>query len=742
MNLALYIARRYLFAKKSHNAINIISMISVCGVVVATISMVCTLSVFNGFKGFTSTFFSAFDPDLKITPVEGKVFDPTTAEMKRVCELPEVQLCCDVLQENALVSYGNRQEISVLKGVDSSFQNLVQIEKAIIDGEFILNEGEFNYGVLGVGLASTLGVNSAFVRPLRLYMPIRDQQINAAFPASSFQEEFAYIGGVYNIFQPTYDDGFMFVPLRLMRSMLKYEKEVSALELRLVTGSNVSSVKKQIISIIGDGFYVKDRYEQQETSFKIIQIEKWLSFLMCCFILVLALFNVLGSLAILMIEKEEDVKKLRSMGADNRLINRIFLFEGWMISLLGAIIGVVIGIFLCFLQQHFGFIKLGETAGTFVVDAYPVIVEWQDVLIVFVTVVTIGFIAVLYPVHYLGKKWLNRGVALCLAIPLLISCGGQKKDTKNNDQAKEIAVTIEPLRYFAEKISGSDYKFFSIVPVGQSPETYDPSPREMMRIGQVRAFLHMGQLSLECIIAKTIEENNSGTRVFDISKGMDLQLEGAVFLGDHNESNSHQHNDGDSGKNDADDDHKYDHAVHDEHDHSSHNSHDHAAHGGHDPHIWTSFAGARVMSENILKAFISLDVEKESSYRENYSRLNDELELLEKDLHEQLDTLTCRSFVIFHPALTYFAEEFGLKQLSIEEDGKEPSPSSLKELIESARSMRATVVFVQKEFDQKHAEQIALEIGARVVTIDPLDYKWDEQMRKIAKALVTNGEAY
>ena len=721
-------------------------MISVCGVVVATIAMVCTLSVFNGFKGFTSTFFSAFDPDLKITPVEGKVFDPTTAEMKRVCELPEVQLCCDVLQENALVSYGNRQEISVLKGVDSSFQNLVQIEKAIIDGDFVLSEGEFNYGVLGVGLASTLGVNSAFVRPLRLYMPIRDQQINAAFPASSFQEEFAYIGGVYNIFQPTYDEGFMFVPLRLMRSMLRYEKEVSALELRLVTSANVSSVKKQIISIIGDGYYVKDRYEQQETSFKIIQIEKWLSFLMCCFILVLALFNVLGSLAILMIEKEEDVKKLRSMGADNRLINRIFLFEGWMISLLGAIIGVVIGIFLCFLQQYFGIIKLGQTAGTFVVDAYPVIVEWQDVLIVFVTVVTIGFIAVLYPVHYLGKKWLNRGVALCIAIPLLISCGGPKKDSKSgnadNGQAKEIAVTIEPLRYFAEKISGDEYKFFSIVPVGQSPETYDPSPREMMRVGQGLAYLQMGQLSLEYIIAKTIEENNSGTRVFDLSKGMDIHLEGAVFLGDRHESDSHRHIEDDSGKNDSDDAHKHDndHAVNDEHDHSAHSSHNHAAHGGHDPHIWTSFAGVRVMSENILKALISLDNEKESSYRENYSRLNNELELLEKDLHEQLDTISCRGFVIFHPALTYFAEEFGLKQLSIEEDGKEPSPSSLKELIENARSMRVKVVLVQTEFDRRHAEQIALEIGAKVVTINPLDYKWDEQMRKIAKALVTNGE--
>ena len=705
-------------------------MVSVCGVVVATIAMICALSVFNGFKGLTTTFFSVFDPDLKITPVEGKVFDPTTAEMRRIYELPGVQSCCGVLQENALVSYGDRQEISVLKGVDSSFHHLVQIDKAIIDGQFVLNDGDFYCGVLGIGLASSLGVNAAFARPLELYMPIRDRQINLANPSTSLAVEYVLIRGVYHINQPVYDDGFMFVPISLMRSMLNYEKEVSALELKLVPEVNETSVKKQISSIIGNGFVVKDRYEQQEASFKMVQIEKWVTYLMLCFILVLALFNVLGSLAILMIEKEEDVSNLRGMGADNRLINRVFLFQGWMISLLGAVIGVVIGIFLCFLQQNFGFIKLGENAGAFIVDAYPVKIEWVDVLIVFVTVVTVGFIAVLYPVHYLGKKWLNKTLSVCFLALVMMSCGGQKKDSKSgaseDNETKEIAVTIEPLRYFTEKIAGDSYEIFSVVPVGQGPETYDPSPRDMMRVGKGIAYLHIGQLWLEQTLVKSIKENNSGTQLFDLSEGMIFHIEEHDESAHSDDAEVHLHGDEE--------------CSHDE-DECSHGEHAHThCHGGHDPHIWSSFTGAKIITENIYKSLSSLDRDKKDFYEANYLGLISELESMEKAMHEQLDVLSCRGFVIYHPALTYFAEEFGLKQYSIENDGKEPSPSSLKKLIEEARAAQVKVVFVQMEFDRKYAEQIAAEIGGKIVMINPLDYKWDEQMKRIAKALVTNGE--
>ena len=690
------------------------------GVVVATIAMICTLSVFNGFRGLFFAQFSCFDPDLKITAVEGKVFDPTTETMTKVCDLPEVQQFCGVLQENALVRYGDRQEIPVLKGVDTLYRQLVRIDTAIIDGEFVLSEGEFNYAVLGRGLAYTLGVNAAFAYPLEIFVPERTGTVNMANPATSIIQEYVYIKGVYSIEQPIYDERFMFVSVDLLRSMLGYEKEVTALELKLTPGADVSTVKKKISNLTGDGFTVKDRFEQQEASFKITQIEKWVTFLMLCFILVLALFNVLSSLAILMIEKEEDVKKLRSMGADNRLINRIFLFEGWMISLLGAVIGVVVGIGLCFLQQQFGLIKLGETAGTFIVDAYPVEIDWQDVLIVLLTVFTIGFIAVLYPVHYFGKKRLHKELAVCLLfITLLTSCGGGGGGQKTGGQTQEIAVSIEPLCFFGEKIAGDDYTFFPVVPPGRGPETYDPSLREMLRVGKSYAFLYLNQLGFEQVLINSIRKNQTGTLLFDLSESFDFD-----------EAYHHDNHLDEAEKPD----------THHHFEEDTPHAHHHHHHGRHDPHIWTSFAGAKVISENTYKALSTITPAKSASYQANYQRLTAELEQLENDLHAQLDTLSCRGFVIFHPALTYFAQEFNLNQYSMEEDGKDPSPATLKRLIEKARAEQVKVVFVQMEFDRKHAEQVAAAIDARIVMINPLDHQWDEQMKRIAKALVTNGK--
>ena len=723
MNLPFYIARRYLFAKKSHNVINIISTISVIGVVVATIAMICTLSVFNGFKSLNSLLFSIFDPDLKITVVEGKVFDPTTDAMKSVYELPEILQYSGVLQENALVRYGDRQEISVLKGVDTSYRHLVKIDSAIIDGEFVLSERDINYAVIGQGLAFMLGVNAAFAYPLEIFMPERTGRINFANPMSSIKNEYAYIGGVYRVYQQAYDEGYMLISIDLLRSMLSYEKEISSLEIKLAPGTNVSSVKKKISNLIGNGFEVKDRYEQQEAFYKMTQIEKWVSYLMLCFVLVLALFNVLGSLAILMIEKEEDVKKLRSMGADNSLINRIFLFEGWMISLLGSVIGVALGIGLCLIQQHFGLVTMGEMEGALIVDAYPVVVEWKDVFIVLTTVIVVGFIAVLYPVYYLGKKRLTKELVGCFLLLLTITgCGGHRREPAGETK-KEIAVTIEPMRYFSEKIAGEDYAFFAVVPSGQSPETYDPSLREMVRVGKSEAFFYINLLGLEQVLIKSMEKNRSGTSLFNLSTGFDFDLfdfEAHNDLHDgHASGETHDHHD---------------------HGHASGDSHGHHHHEGPDPHIWTSFTGAKVMSENIYKALTSLNPVKSDYYKSNYQRLMTEIEQLENELHSQLDTLSCRGFVVFHPALTYFAEEFDLTQLSIEEDGKDPSPATIKRLIEEAKAAQVKVVFVQIEFDRSNAEQIAKTIGARIVTINPLDPKWDEQMKRIAKALITNGE--
>lgn len=408
MNFPFYIARRYLFSKKSHNAINIISMVSVCGVVIATIALVCALSVYNGFNDLVSTLFGAFDPELKITPRTGKVFDPNSPAMQKVRKIPEIAVFTEVLQNNALIKFNDRQVVASVKGVADNFEALTSIDSILIDGEFKLREDVVDYATLGIGLASSLGARVAFMSPLEFFAPNRTEKVNMSHPITSLNQEFAQIGAIFSVNQPVYDENLLIVSLPLARDLFNYETEVSSVELRLNNNAGTAQIKKKIRQLLGDNFIVQDRYEQQEASFKMMQIEKWMTFLILCFILSIALFNVVGSLSMLMIEKQDDVRTLRNMGADDKLISRIFLFEGWMISGFGALIGIVIGVVLCLLQQELGLIKLGDTAGAFIINAYPVRVIYPDILAVFVTVLTIGFIAAWYPVHYLGKKWLNK----------------------------------------------------------------------------------------------------------------------------------------------------------------------------------------------------------------------------------------------------------------------------------------------------------------------------------------------
>ena len=403
MNLSFYIARRYLFSKKSHNAINIISMVSVCGVIVATIALVCALSVYNGFNDLVASLFSNFDPELKVTPRKGKVFDPDAPEVQEMKKLPGIACFSEVLQDNALIRYGDRQGVAMLKGVDENYERLTRIDSILIDGTFRLKDEVVSYANAGIGLAFSLGINAGFVSPMEIYAPKRDERVNMANPASSFNMEYVYIGSVFRTDQQVYDDSYLIVPLSLARSLFDYEREVSAIELK-VSGRDVDGVKKEVRRVLGDAYVVQDRFEQQEASFKMMQVEKWMTFLILTFILTIALFNVVGSLSMLMIEKQDDARTLRNMGADDGLIRWIFLFEGWMISGLGALIGIVIGVALCLLQQTFGFIQLGEASGTFIIDAYPVRVVPSDILAVFLTVVAIGFLAAWYPVHYLSKK--------------------------------------------------------------------------------------------------------------------------------------------------------------------------------------------------------------------------------------------------------------------------------------------------------------------------------------------------
>ena len=408
MNLPFYIARRYLFSKKKHNAINIISGISVCGVALATLALVCTLSVFNGFQDMVAGFFTAFDPELKITIREGKVFEPQGAAFQEVRSLPEIGVWTETLEENAMVQYKDRQAMAIIKGVEDNFEELTSIDSLLYGaGEFILHDSIVDYGVLGVELISELGTGLQFVDPLQVYAPKRNVRVNMANPSASFNRDYLFSPGVvFVVNQQKYDARYILTSLSFARNLFNYDTEVSAVELKLKPGTDVTAVQRKIARILGDEFVVLDRYEQQADVFRIMEIEKFISYLFLTFILAIACFNVIGSLSMLILDKKDDVVTLRSLGASDKLISRIFLFEGRLISLFGAISGIVLGLILCFIQQKFGIISLGGGGGTFVVDAYPVSVHAWDMVLIFITVLAVGFLSVWYPVRYLSKRLL------------------------------------------------------------------------------------------------------------------------------------------------------------------------------------------------------------------------------------------------------------------------------------------------------------------------------------------------
>ena len=408
MNLSLYIARRYLFSKKKHNAVNIISAISVCGVALATMALVCTLSVFNGFQEMVSSFFTNFDPQLKITINQGKVFDPNESRIKHMESLPEVEVWMPTLEENAMVRYKDRQLMVTIKGVGANFEQLTGIDSLLYGtGRFILQDEVADYGVAGAQILSQLGTGLEFVDPLEVYAPKRNVHVNIANPAVAFNREHLHSPGLtFLVGQDKYDAHYVLTSMNFARRLFNYTNEVSAIEVKLKAGSNINKVKKEMQEIAGDRFSVKDQYEQQADVFKIMEIEKFISYLFLTFILIIASFNVIGSLSMLIIDKKENVETLRNLGADDKLITRIFLMEGYLITLFGTIVGILLGLLLCFLQQRFGLITLG-TGENFLVESYPVSVHVTDILLIFITVLAVGFIAVRYPVTYLSKRLLK-----------------------------------------------------------------------------------------------------------------------------------------------------------------------------------------------------------------------------------------------------------------------------------------------------------------------------------------------
>lgn len=409
MNFPFYIARRYLFSKKSTNVINIISGISIVGVVVATMALVVTLSVFNGFHDLVASFFTQMDPQLKVTPVKGKTAAADDPALLKIRRLPAVEVATECLEDQALAVYGNRQLMVKLKGVEDNFDSLTHIGEILEgDGDFMLHAANMDYGIPGLGIAYQMGLGYTYEMPLKIYAPRREGQLNMANPADGFVEDELYSPGVvFCIKQAKYDSHYILTSIDFTRRLFDQAGRLSSLELRLKPGSDFDHVKQEIKQLAAGRFLVQDRYEQQDDTFRIMKVEKLIAYIFLTFILVIACFNIIGSLSMLIIDKRQDVVTLRNMGATDRQITRIFLFEGRLISAIGAIIGILTGLLLCWLQQQYGLVRLGSTEGSFVVDAYPVSVHPWDVVIIFVTVLAVGFLSVWYPVRYFAKRLLK-----------------------------------------------------------------------------------------------------------------------------------------------------------------------------------------------------------------------------------------------------------------------------------------------------------------------------------------------
>jgi lipoprotein-releasing system permease protein len=409
MNFPFYIARRYIFSKKSTNVINLISGISVLGVAVATMALVVTLSVFNGFSDLVATLFTAFDPQIEITPTQGKTAPADDPVLTEIRQLPQIEVATECVEDQALAIYNGRQAMVQIKGVDDNFDKLTHIREILLgDGTFELHAADIQYGIMGIRLADQLGTGIYFDQPLRIFAPKREGQLDMSDPADGFVEDELYSPNcVFEVLQGKYDGRYILTSIGFARRIFDQQGMISSLELRLKPGSDFEKTKGEIKRIAGDDYQVLDRFEQQEDTFRIMKIEKLIAYIFLTFILLVACFNIIGSLSMLIIDKKDDVQTLRNLGANDRQVSQIFLLEGCMISFFGAFIGILIGLLLCWIQQQFGVIGLGASQGSFIIDAYPVSVHPTDVLMIFVTVIVVGFLSVWYPVHYFSRRLLQ-----------------------------------------------------------------------------------------------------------------------------------------------------------------------------------------------------------------------------------------------------------------------------------------------------------------------------------------------
>lgn len=401
MNLSFYIAKRYLFSKKKTNLINIISAISVVGLAIGTMGLIIGLSGFNGFDSLIKSLFSSFDPDLKITVSEGKYFAADSQVFKEIKQLPDVAFFADVVEDNALLRNNNREVLATIKGVSKEFQMMSGLDTMLVDGTFKLKDGEINYAVLGQGVAFYLSVGLELKDPIDIYVPQKGRKSSLTLE-NSFNLGHIYPSGIFEI-QQDLDTKYVIVPIEFARELFETAGKVSAVELKLKKGVSVDQVQKAVSSKLGGEYVVKNRYQQHDYLFKTMQSEKFATYLILILILIIASFNIIGSLTMLIIDKKEDIAILQSMGADKPLIRKIFLFEGWSISILGSIIGTIAGILLCKAQMAYGFVKL-QGGSSFIIDAYPIKIIPLDIFVIFTSVLLIGFIASWFPVRYISNN--------------------------------------------------------------------------------------------------------------------------------------------------------------------------------------------------------------------------------------------------------------------------------------------------------------------------------------------------
>lgn len=406
MKTAFYIARRYLVSKKSVNLINLISGISVAGVTIGTFALIVILSVFNGLESSIKAMFSSFDPDIKITAAAGKSFDQKILQLEELQKTENVEWATPVIEENALLRYGERQYFVTMKGVPTNYDKISRLDSSFItSGKFLLEANQLPFAVVGQGVAYYLSVGMNFNEPIHVYS-LKKNTTGSPNLSNAVKHITIYASGIFQG-QQEIDSRFVLVPFEVARELFEMENRVNSVEIGVVPGSDPVQVKKKIEKLVGSTFVVKTEDEQHELFYKVMQSEKWAIFLILAFVLLIASFNILGSLSMLIIDKKDDIAILRSMGASQRLIRSIFLFEGWMISLAGAIIGMILGIAVCWIQIRFGILRIPGNDGTFIFSAYPVEIHLTDVIAIFLLVAGIGFLAAWYPIRFISGKYLN-----------------------------------------------------------------------------------------------------------------------------------------------------------------------------------------------------------------------------------------------------------------------------------------------------------------------------------------------